>query len=159
LFREGDEVLVVDEVETFEGTSGGESPAGSARGLVLNGGDGTLSSPIDGFGEVLNVEDLSGSTSGLGGVTSIVSTEFFSGQISEVVQSEGNIILDLVEFEDGEIVLLEDLESVVIFHTGGVTLLVGLLPLSVEVSHKSVVEGGTLASNKEDSEESDNFHC
>jgi hypothetical protein len=159
LFREGDEVLVVDEVEAFEGASGGESPAGTAGSLVLDGSDGTLSSPINGGGEVLSIEDSSGSISlGLGVVTSVHSTEFFSGQISKVVQSEGNIILSLVEFKDGKIVLLEDVESEFFFHTSGVTLLVGELPLGEEVSHESLVEGGTLASNEEDSEESDNFH-
>jgi hypothetical protein len=157
-FREGDEVLVVDEVETFKGTSSRESPARSAASLVLNRGDGTLSSPIDRGGEVVSAENLSGGTSDLGGVASVQEAEFFSGQISEMVQSEGNIILSLVEFKDGEIVVLEDLESELVFHTSRVALLVGLLPLGVEISHESVVESGTLANNEEDSEESDNFH-
>lgn len=32
---------------TFEGTSGGERPAGSALTLILDGGDGTSSDPVD----------------------------------------------------------------------------------------------------------------
>jgi len=160
LFREGDEVLVVDEVETFEGTNGRESPAGTARSLVLDGGDGTLSSPIDGGGEVLSSEGVDGFSSSVtsGGVTSVDGTEFFRAQISKVVQSELDIILDLVEFEDGEIVVGEDVESVFFFHTSRVTLVVGEFPLLEEVSHELLLEDSTLAGNEEDSEENDGFH-
>lgn len=39
--------LVVDEVEAFESTGGGESPARTALSLVLDRGDGTGGDPVD----------------------------------------------------------------------------------------------------------------
>jgi len=55
LLREGDEVSSGNEVSTLKSTSGGEGPAGTARLLVLNWGDGTLFSPVD-WGSSLNRE-------------------------------------------------------------------------------------------------------
>merc|ERR1712039_787334 len=60
LLREGNEVAGGNEVSTLQGTGGGESPAGTALSLVLDGGDSTLGSPVDGIGEVLGGEVLNG---------------------------------------------------------------------------------------------------
>ena len=49
------ESTVLDLVGTLKGTGGGERPTGTALALVLHGGDGTLSGPIDGGGGVLKV--------------------------------------------------------------------------------------------------------
>ena len=46
LLREGEELASVDLVDTLEGTSGGERPAGAAVSLILDGGDGTSGLPV-----------------------------------------------------------------------------------------------------------------
>jgi len=56
LLREGVKLSGLDEVSTLNGTSGGESPAGSALSLVLDWGDSTLGSPVLGISEVGGVE-------------------------------------------------------------------------------------------------------
>jgi len=58
LLGERDELASGNEVGTFETTSGGEGPAGTARTLVLDGGDGTLVDPVNAGGEVLFSDDL-----------------------------------------------------------------------------------------------------
>ncbi len=55
LLRERLKSTVLDLVGTLKGTSGGERPAGTALALVLHGGDGTLSGPVNGGGGVLKV--------------------------------------------------------------------------------------------------------
>merc|ERR1711939_292604 len=52
LLGEGLEFVGGEEHGALNGTGGGESPAGSALSLVLDWGDGTLGSPVDGVGEV-----------------------------------------------------------------------------------------------------------
>jgi len=47
LLRERLQGAVFDLVDTFHGTGGGESPAGSALTLVLDGGDSTSGLPVD----------------------------------------------------------------------------------------------------------------
>jgi len=105
LFREGDELGAVDVVQTFKSTSGGESPARTARSLVLNGGDGTLSSPIPRSRGIINVELLDFTESLRGESTSVDSTEFLRRHISKVIQAEGNIGLFSIVREDVLIVL------------------------------------------------------
>jgi len=157
LFRERDELLVVDEVETFKSTSSRESPAGTAASLVLDVSDGTLSSPINGDGKVLKGLEFS-SLGVLVGVlvghkTSVQSTEFFSSQVSEVVQSEGNIALLLVELEDFKIVVGEDLESDFVFVFSGISLLVSGLPLSEKVLDELLLKGSSKSSDEEEGNE------
>jgi hypothetical protein len=45
---------------TFETGNGGESPAGAALALVLDGADSTFGSPVDGKGRGLNVDVFGG---------------------------------------------------------------------------------------------------
>lgn len=47
LLGEGDELTGLEEVSTLNGGDSREGPAGSASGLVLDGVDGTLGSPVD----------------------------------------------------------------------------------------------------------------
>jgi hypothetical protein len=47
LLGDGEEISGLDPPLTFEGTSGGEAPAGTALTLVLDGGDGTIINPVD----------------------------------------------------------------------------------------------------------------
>jgi len=55
LLRERNEVLVLVEVSSLHGTSGGERPARAALALVLDRGDGTQGGPVNGGGDVLQV--------------------------------------------------------------------------------------------------------
>lgn len=57
LLGEGEELTGLEEVGTLNGAGGGESPAGTASGLVLDGVNGTLGSPVDGIGELGVIED------------------------------------------------------------------------------------------------------
>jgi len=56
LFGEGDEVASGEEMSTFHSTGGRERPAGTALTLVLDWGNGTLGSPVDGGWDVLDIE-------------------------------------------------------------------------------------------------------
>ena len=90
LFREGDELAGGLCVLTLKRAGGGESPAGSALTLVLDGGDESLLPPVDGRGDVtehgLLIEKLSG-TDDVGGVESqtLEGLEFLVGEIGEPV--------------------------------------------------------------------------
>jgi len=48
LLRERDKLARFDLVSTLKSTGGGEGPAGTALALILNGGDSTFVSPVDG---------------------------------------------------------------------------------------------------------------
>jgi hypothetical protein len=118
LFREREEFTAVDEVETFEDTSGGESPARTALALILNGGNGTLVSPIDGVGESINGKASSEGVSGnFLSVVFEVSTgsidllEFGSSQISKLVDGELDFGVFRVHSVDLVEVFNEDTES------------------------------------------------
>ena len=58
LLRERNELAGGNEVGTFETTSGGEGPAGTATTLILDGGDGTLVDPVDASGKLLLRKDF-----------------------------------------------------------------------------------------------------
>jgi hypothetical protein len=60
LFREGEELSLVDEVETFNDTGGRESPAWTALTLILDWGNSTLGSPINLIGEGISKVELDG---------------------------------------------------------------------------------------------------
>lgn len=111
LFGERGQVLAqLDDVLSFDGTSGGESPARAALALVLNGGDGTGGDPVDGGGS-LETSSFDGER-GLGGlldglvVTKVESLEFILREIRELVDgelSEGVVLSE--ELDSGEVVL------------------------------------------------------
>jgi len=127
--------------------------------LILNGGDTTLVSPIDGVGEGSNVssEGLAGnhlSVVFVLGTGSIDSLEFSGSQVSELVDGILNVFgfsiesLDLVEVFD------EDTESGHFF-SGGVGLLVLGLPGGPEGS-EGVGLVGIGGGNTSESQESNN---
>jgi hypothetical protein len=60
LFGEGKEIARHNLVSTFSSAGGGESPAGTALTLILDGGHGTESAPVDGG-------SVGGTVNGLGG--------------------------------------------------------------------------------------------
>jgi len=92
LLREGVELSGPDLVSTFEGTSGGEGPAGSTLSLVLDGGDGTIISPVPGASD-LNVGERDGGVEARV-FTSSESEEFLVFSISvggELVVCDGKV--------------------------------------------------------------------
>jgi len=72
-----------------------------------------------------------------------------------LVEAKGNIGLFLVELEDGNVVLGEDVESEFIFESSSVKLVVGELPLRVEVSQELFLDGNTEGSDEEDRKENE----
>lgn len=87
---------------TFNGTSGRESPARTTRTLVLNGGDGTLGSPINSSGGSegsRGERNLSLGSSEVGLVTEIHFREFFVGQVSKLGDTVASSVV-LVEHFD-----------------------------------------------------------
>ena len=124
---------------------GGESPAGTALSLVLDWGDGTLSSPVDGIWETLHVSSVS-SVSTLAVSSFVVSLtimvspvvslalvllgvvlesekflEFIAGPVGHMVNTPGGIIgLNLVVVIDPLEVLGELLESELVLLLGSV---------------------------------------
>jgi len=67
-------------------------------------------------------------------VTSVHHFEFFRGEVSELVKTKREIVLFVVDSEDFDIVLGKDVESELIFKSSSVKLVVGELPLRIEVS-------------------------
>lgn len=111
---EGDEGLEVGEVLGLEGTGRGEGPAGSALSLVLDWGDVSLGSPVDGewvgvgglwLDSLVFWDDVSSSAEVLDG-------ELFLGHGGEVGESELVALVELVLGLDVSEVLDEDGESV-----------------------------------------------
>lgn len=143
LLRKADEFASLQEVGTFGGTGGGERPARSALALVLNGGDGSLGSPVPGGGE-RNVGLGVGVKRCLGHVHSVgPASELFESQVSELVKSDGeswqlisrhteNCVhtggLSVMRVNEVQVVA-EDREAVLVLRKGGIDLAVGLLPL------------------------------
>lgn len=87
LFGEGDELFSLQEVDSFDGSSGGEGPARTALSLVFDWGDSSFLSPVDFRWDTGSKSGESGmSRSGFGDVHSIVDgDEFGGGEISEFV--------------------------------------------------------------------------
>lgn len=110
LLGELEELTVGKEPSTFNGGNGGESPAGTALGLVLNGVDGTGGSPVDGLGEVVSGDDdgvLSGGFEAVSGGGSDVSFELGLlglSPVGEFVVSDGGGGHGVAESVSGELV-------------------------------------------------------
>jgi len=145
LLREGVELFVLEEVSTLHRSGGGESPAGTTLSLVLDWGDGTLSSPVDGIWETLHVSSVSSVStlvvsSFVVSLTIMVSPvvslvlvllgvvlesekflEFIAGPVGHMVNTPGGIIgLNLVVVIDPLEVLGELLESELVLLLGSV---------------------------------------
>jgi hypothetical protein len=159
LFREREEFTGLDEVETFKDTSGRERPAGTALALILNGGNGTLVSPINGVGESEGSSHGESGFLSLGGgegTGSIHSLEFSSSQVSELVDGELDISGFRVESVDLVEVFNEDTESCHFFR-GSVSLLVLVLPGRPHGGKGISLEGS--GSETGESEENNNKDC
>jgi len=94
LLGEGEELATLEEVSTLDSAGGGEGPAGTASGLVLDGVDGTLGSPVDGVGEVGGVENLD--------VLGLVGLDSGTEELSVLLMGPGGELV----VADGEGVLL-----------------------------------------------------
>lgn len=118
LFREGNECISSNLPLSFNVLSSGEGPARSARSLVLDWGNGTFGSPIDGSWDILGAQCLIFVMEVLGGffVSEIASFEFSQSQIGEFVDTQGNsfivFFVKSVNFVD---IVLEDAESQNVF--------------------------------------------
>jgi len=159
LFSEGEELAVVDEVETFEDTGSRERPARTAVSLVLDGGDGTLVSPIDGVGETtvdlnaLGVGSKELFVGNIRGTGSILDGEFVRSQVRELVKGKCSSFVFSIESLDLFEVLDEDTESGEFFRSS-VKLLVLSLPGRPEsVERVSLQSGG----HTDEDENQDNF--
>jgi len=140
LFRERDELAVLDEVEAFKSTSSGESPAGTTVSLILDRSDGTLSSPIDGIGKsedgvvnrvasALNLflfVDLE--------TSKILGSEFLGTEVSHMVEDKSRLRVLLVVGGSLDKVFNENGESLDFFRAV-IFLVVKSLPSSPEFLH------------------------
>jgi len=87
LLREGDDLSGGLVVGTLHGTDGRESPAGSALSLVLDGRQ--VGSPVDGVGEVLGGELLSGVGLLEVSLVGVHGASLLRGVVSELVDADG----------------------------------------------------------------------
>jgi len=161
LFRESNQLVGVDVVQSFQSANSGESPARTAHTLVLNGSDSTLGSPINGISEIVGIKvgDFSIGANA-GGEASVEALEFSLGEVSEIVEAENNVILFSIEFEDLEVVLSESLESEFFFMSSGVNLVVSELPLGEEVLEELLfeLEGGGTSGKDDKGKDEEGFH-
>ena len=105
LLREEGHDTGLDVVGGLKGTGGGEGPAGTAGTLVLDGGNSSLLSPINGLGDVvLDNLVLDFHIDGLGAAAEL-SGELVGGQIGELVGSH-------LEGRGGGVVGVDDVEVV-----------------------------------------------
>ena len=121
LLREGDEVSSGNLMSTLHGTSGGESPAGTALSLVLDGGNGTLGDPVDLISEVGGVELGNGVGLLEVSLVAVHGSSLLRSVVSELVNTDGPgvSVLGVVLINELE-VLGEVVESVVVLTSGGV---------------------------------------
>ncbi len=102
LLGERHQLAGLDLGDTLDRAGGGESPAGSALTLVLDGGHGALGHPVDGGGEVgrldtqqrgvNRVDALAGSTPS----TDVSGGELLAGKVGEAVHSLGPRVAGVV---------------------------------------------------------------
>jgi len=127
LLRERDKLAVLDEVSTLNSTSGGESPAGAALTLVLDGGDSTARAPVK---SISSDSRLGGSipSSEVASELAVdvlelvhLSRELLGGEVTELVDSNsvGSITLSVVSKNEVEVLLenvvaSEELRSLVL---------------------------------------------
>jgi hypothetical protein len=129
LLRKVGENSSPDEGSSLSGSSGRERPARTALSLVLDGGDGTLSSPVN-VGSESVVDYFGNRFVGLGDVHAAGPVaELLDGLIGELIKSNGEASSLRVEGVNEVIVVSEDRVSVSRFGEGLVHLTVLGLPL------------------------------
>jgi len=152
LLREAEELLVLQEVGSLHGAGGAEGPARAALSLVLDRGDGTLVTPVEGLGSGSRDGDLTAREEG----RDVKSGEELADITIRVLgPAIGGKRIDLVELSSTGHVLLEDLIA-----AGLLRLLVGLAELALEAEPEGIVlEGhGGLRDRAESKERSGELH-
>jgi len=160
LFRERGKLVSLDEPERFKTGSSSERPASTALTLVLNGGDGSLLSPINRGGDRGSFIEGDGFLGSVGEdhffTVHAVSGggEFFVGQVSEDGKTkDGSGVLSVI-LNDEVVVIDEGVVSLLLFSIRGVGLAHLLFPGLPEISKVLALSG-----NGEDSEkDSEGFH-
>ena len=139
LLGEAWEAALGEVVGSLKSTSGREGPAGAALALVLDGGDGTLGSPVDAVWSITDVDDFHS----VGVVWLAFESEellvLVFGPVHHVVLPEGVLVLawvGVVLFDHGLVLLEDGLSELVLFQGQ-----VGLSVL-VQVGHVLEVAGG-----------------
>jgi len=130
--------------------------------LVLNGSDGTFSSPINFISKIVSVKVSNlNIVSCLGDDTSVESLEFGTSEISKVVKAKDDIGLFSIELEDLKIVFSEGSESELFFTDGGVNLVMSELPLVKEILKKVLFKamGGGESGDEDKGKYEDRFHA
>lgn len=114
LFRKRDKITGSNLVGSFEGSSGGERPAGTTSSLVLNISDSSSFNPVNGHVAIVREKVLNARGNVVLSVVTLHKIEFVAGHGSEFVKSHGESIfigmLDVV-VEDLSVVLLEYVKS------------------------------------------------
>lgn len=112
----GDKLVVLGSPGTFNGADGGESPAGAAAALVLDGGDGALVPPVERFG--VGLGSAAGATSDSNGLADTEeSTVLSRGKSSELVHGELERVASGVVALDGTKIREPDTETEVVLVT------------------------------------------
>lgn len=84
--------------------------------MVLDSGNGTLGSPVNGGREITDLfEDVNFTIAFLWGEASVEGTEFFRGKVSELVHTQDDVGILSHDFLDSKVVLGEGVESEFIF--------------------------------------------
>jgi len=150
LFGKAEEVLLGQKPSALDGTGGGEGPAGSALGLVLHSGDGSVLSPVPGVGSVGgNLHGVGTFVVGSGDVDTVVeSGEFLAGEIAEFVHLDGEAASVGIPIVDKVEVGLEGLVTNLVF---GGNVDFGVLTLEVGEG-LSVLQFGEGVSRNDESE-------
>jgi len=135
LLGEAHKFLVGGEVVTFHSTSGGESPARSARSLVLNGGDTSGGNPVDraSVGDGILSDGGRVRRSSVSGHSLLLSLSHGGHEVvSDLVGSVGGVVL-----VDESVSLLEEVHAEFVFLDGSV----GETVLG-DVLHEGFLSGG-----------------
>ena len=130
LHGEVGETVPLDSLDTLDGGSSGEGPTPSAAELVLDGGDGSSGSPVDGGWkpDCAHLGRLGGAR-GRFEVTGVSGLELGVSQIRELVDSKSvGMTLSVVGVDHPE-VLVKDRQSVVVLGWGRVQPVMRPLPL------------------------------
>jgi len=118
LLRKLQKLTGLDGVRALHGSDGGEGPAGAAGGLVLDGVDGALSSPVDLIGHNGGVEVFNLGVVWEGWLLSLEFVVLLLRQGGEQVVANNEAVWLGVELIDDLVIFVIDLESELEFFFG-----------------------------------------
>ena len=115
LLRERFQIVVLQEVSSFQTDDSGESPTGPASALILDRSNGSFGDPVDFISHFsFQMSVVSGSSDRHLVEPEVLGRELFLGHIGELVQTESETGFSLVDRFDLEVVVLEHFESVLL---------------------------------------------